>query len=143
VSFDDTSDDQQWFEELEDYLVRKAEESAAALEGGEEDFLEHLREEGIELSETEPDEPDEELAEAIGEFTDEEDAVNIFDLESDPHDAPDNQADDSWERVYHFDFGIEARNFLASVAVGPLWIIYNEDGSADVFVDRDYEGATV
>lgn len=99
--------------------------------------------------ESEPEEAAETVESVEEEFSDSDEwldteSFDILEFADDPHNAPENQAEESWELVHHFDFIGDAYNYTEGVPVGPLWIVINwEDDTADVYVDRDYDGASV
>ena len=86
------------------------------------------------------EEAEEDAEEPIEEFDDIDAYIEAAESE---YLAPDNQADEDWEKVNHFDFISDAINYVAGVPVGILYIVLDEEGGADVYVDRDYEGASV
>lgn len=105
------------------------------MDGEDSEWWDHLEELlGDELEDSEDDTDEGEVPDEFDDL----DSVDISEILEDPHNAPDNEAYEGWELANHFDFAEDARNYCAGTPIGPLWIVYYDDGSADVFVDREY-----
>lgn len=102
-------------------------------------------------AEDQPVEPEvlDELEDEDEEITVDEDDTPLVEVIESEYLAPDNQADSSWEVAHRFMTFEEAQNYCDGssyggykVPIGVLYIVLNEDGSADVYRDPDYgEGA--
>ena len=134
MSFGD-DDEQPWYLGPDDTWERDLpEEIQRAIE---EYNREHAGEE-IEPEDIEQDDVEDlEDTEALEEI---EDIPSVEMVESE-YLAPDNEVEEDWELAHHFDFYEDALNYVAGVPYGVLYIVIDEDGSADVYRDPDYESA--
>jgi uncharacterized protein YhaN len=138
VSNDDL-DSQQWFEEIEDYLRRVAQENDETRELGEEEYQEHLEE----IDEPDEEDKDEAEEEALETVQDEIEEIPTEEIEDDEHLAPGNQPEDGWEKIHTFMTYDEARTYCAPAPVGVLFIVMLENGDFDVYRDPDYGQVSV